>query len=104
VSKENVLFFFCFGRRPKLCGWNENWPEQSREKGNHFIYFQCKERCFGSMPVNFFRVKNPVRVDSPRMNKMPFIRMFTYPISMRLGFDLGSIRICSWSYDSRNLR
>jgi hypothetical protein len=87
-----------------LCGWNENWPEQSREKGNHFIYFQRKERCFGSMPVNFFRVKNPVRVDSPRMNKMPFIRMFTYPISMRLGFDLGSIRICSWSYDSRNLR
>ena len=29
----------------------------SCEKGNHFIYFQCKERCFGSMPVNFFRVK-----------------------------------------------
>ena len=57
------------------------------------------------MPVNFFRVKNPVRVDSPRMKKMPFIRrMFTYPISMRLGFDLGSIRFCSWSYDSWNLR
>ena len=103
--KRKCAVFFLFRKTTEVV--RLEWKlagTTSREKGNHFIYFQCKERCFGSMPVNFFRVKNLVRVDSPRMNKMPFIRMFTYPISMRLGFDLGSIRFCSWSYDSRNLR